>query len=69
MTAPTTAPQAVDVHAHYWTEDYLDRIADLGKTDTDTPRGMGAGDGDELTARLEVMGASGVDMQTLSTSP
>ena len=38
----------IDVHAHYWTEDYLDLLADLGKTDTGIARGRGAGGGPSL---------------------
>jgi 6-methylsalicylate decarboxylase len=59
----------IDVHAHYWTEDYLDIITDLGKTDTDTQRGTGAGGGAELDARLALMDRAGVDMQVLSAAP
>ncbi|MFE3959195.1 amidohydrolase family protein [Nocardia sp. NPDC059091] len=59
----------VDVHAHYWTGDYLDLLVDLGKTDTDTQRGMGAGGGTELEARLRLMDRAGVDMQILSAAP
>ena len=59
----------IDVHAHYWTADYLDLLVDLGKTDTGTQRGMGAGGGAELTARLRLMDRAGVDMQVLSASP
>ncbi|GAA5058498.1 amidohydrolase family protein [Nocardia callitridis] len=59
----------IDVHAHYWTDDYLDRLVELGKTDTDTQRGMGAGDGKELEARSALMDRAGVDMQILSASP
>ena len=33
----------IDVHAHYWTDDYLDMLVKLGKTDTDTPAGDGGG--------------------------
>lgn len=40
----------IDVHAHYWTDDHLDRMAGLGKTDTATQRGTGAGGGAELAA-------------------
>jgi hypothetical protein len=25
----------IDVHAHYWTDDYLDLLVDLGKADAD----------------------------------
>ncbi|MCA0407129.1 MAG: amidohydrolase [Proteobacteria bacterium] len=59
----------IDVHAHYWTNDYLDLVAGLGKTDTDTQRNMGAGAGDELAARLALMDRAGVDMQILSACP
>ena len=59
----------IDFHAHYWTSDYLDLVAGLGKTDTDTQRGLGAGDGDELAARLRLMDRAGVDMQILSACP
>ncbi|MET8428848.1 amidohydrolase family protein [Nocardia sp. NPDC004860] len=59
----------VDVHAHYWTDDYLDLLVELGKTDTDTQRGMGAGGGTELEARLRLMDRAGVDMQILSAAP
>ena len=33
----------IDVHAHYWTDDYLDLLVDLGHADTGTERGLGAG--------------------------
>ncbi|MFE3227875.1 amidohydrolase family protein [Nocardia sp. NPDC059228] len=59
----------VDVHAHYWTDDYLDLLVELGKTDTDTQRGVGAGGGTELEARLRLMDRAGVDMQILSAAP
>src|SRR5438309_2740158 len=59
----------IDVHAHYWTDEYLDLLVDLGKTDTGTQRGMGAGSGEELDARLSLMDRAGVDMQVLSASP
>ena len=59
----------IDVHAHYWTNEYLNLVAGLGKTDTDTQRGMGAGDGDELAARFKLMDRAGVDMQILSACP
>ena len=32
----------IDVPAHYWTEDYLDLLADLGKADAAAARGPGA---------------------------
>jgi 6-methylsalicylate decarboxylase len=59
----------IDVHAHYWTDDYLDLMAALGRTDTGTQRGTGAGGGAELDARLRLMDRAGVDMQVLSAAP
>jgi aminocarboxymuconate-semialdehyde decarboxylase len=60
---------SIDVHAHFWTDAYLDKIAALGKTDTDAQRGRGAGDGAELDARLALMDRAGVDTQVLSAAP
>ena len=57
------------MHAHYWTEDYLDLLADLGRPDTGGARGLGAGGGAELEARLRLMDRAGVDMQVLSACP
>jgi 6-methylsalicylate decarboxylase len=59
----------IDVHAHYWTEDYLDLLVDLGKSDAGAARGIGAGGGAELDARLELMERAGVQMQVLSACP
>jgi 6-methylsalicylate decarboxylase len=59
----------IDVHAHYWTEDYLDLLAGLGKSDADAARGIGAGAGAELEARLRLMDRAGVQMQVLSACP
>lgn len=59
----------IDVHAHYWTEDYLDLLVDLGKADAGAARGIGAGDGTELEARLRLMDRAGVQMQVLSACP
>lgn len=58
-----------DVHAHYWTDEYLDLVAGFGKQDTATQRGLGAGGGGELAARLALMDRAGIDMQILSASP
>jgi len=35
----------IDVHAHYWTEDYIDLLVDLGQAGAVMARGLGAGDG------------------------
>ena len=60
---------STDVHAHFWTDAYLDRIAALGKTDTAAQRGRGAGDGADLAARLALMDRAEVGMQILSAAP
>jgi hypothetical protein len=59
----------IDVHAHYWTDAYLDMLVDLGRSDTATQRGIGAGDGTEFDARLRLMDRAGVDLQVLSAAP
>ena len=59
----------IDVHAHYWTEGYLDLLVDLGQADADAARGIGAGGGAELEARLALMDRAGVDIQVLSACP
>lgn len=59
----------IDVHAHYWTDAYLDMLVDLGRSDIATQRGIGAGSGSELDARLRLMDRAGVDMQVLSAAP
>ncbi len=32
----------IDVHAHYWTQEYLDLLTDLGKADAGQAFGIGA---------------------------
>lgn len=59
----------IDVHAHYWTADYLDLLADLGKDDANAARGLAAGDGAELDARLRLMEQAGIELQVLSACP
>lgn len=34
----------IDIHAHLWSEGYLDLLDSYGRTDTATQRGMGAGE-------------------------
>jgi hypothetical protein len=53
----------IDVHAHYWTGDYLDLLVDLGKADAGAARGIGAGGGAELEARLRLMERAGVEIR------
>jgi len=59
----------IDVHAHYWTDAYLDMLVYLGRSDTATQRGIGAGGGAELDARLRLMDRAGIDIQVLSAAP
>jgi hypothetical protein len=59
----------IDVQAHYWTEDYLDLLVDLGKADAGAVRGVGADGGAELEARLRLMERAEVEMQALSACP
>jgi len=61
--------RSIDVHAHFWTDAYLDKVTALGHSDTGAQRGRGAGDGAELDARLALMDRAGVDTQVLSASP
>jgi hypothetical protein len=58
----------IDVHAHYWIEDYLDLLAGLGRGDTGVARGLGAGEGAELDARLQLMDRAGVQLPLASTA-
>ena len=60
----------VDVHAHLWSETYLDLLARLGNTATGVHRGLGAGTTEEeLVARFALMDSAGVDLQVLSATP
>ena len=59
----------IDVHAHYWTDDYLDLLVELGQADAGAARGLGAGGGAELAARLRLMDRAEVQMQVLSACP
>ncbi len=70
MKPKTGTNLIVDVHAHVWTEEYLDLMRRFGKTDTDTQRGQGAGlSEEEMEARFDLMDRAGVDMQILSAAP
>ncbi|MGI5444802.1 amidohydrolase family protein [Streptomyces sp. CA-243310] len=60
----------IDVHAHLWTADYLDRLESLGKTDTGTQRGIGADATEaDLDHRFALMDRAGIDLQVLSVAP
>ena len=68
--AQTKPPQRIDVHAHVWTNEYLDLVQSYGKKDTDVQRGKGAGpDNAEMEKRFAQMDASKVSMQILSICP
>ncbi|SDR57340.1 aminocarboxymuconate-semialdehyde decarboxylase [Rhizobiales bacterium GAS113] len=60
----------IDVHAHLWSEAYLDLLERFGRTSTGAQRQSGAGPGDaEMQARLALMDRAGVEMQILSSPP
>lgn len=60
----------IDVHAHLWSEQYLDLLQRYGKDDTGAQRGMGAGATvEELQARFAMMDEAKVDLQILSSTP
>jgi len=60
----------IDVHAHLWTERYLDLLVRFGNDRTATHRGLGAGaTDDELQKRFALMDAAGIRMQILSVTP
>ena len=60
----------IDLHAHLWTDEYLDLLQAFGKEDTSAQRGKGAGLGDgEIAARFQMMQQAGVDKQILSSTP
>ncbi|QRP44029.1 amidohydrolase family protein [Amycolatopsis sp. FDAARGOS 1241] len=60
----------VDVHAHLWSEAYLQLLTRLGNTKAAGQRGLGADRTTaELDARFEQMTAAGIDLQVLSTTP
>src|SRR6202049_4972517 len=70
LAAPQQKPLCIDVHAHFWTDAYLDLVTSYGKTDTNIQRGRGAGPGEaEIAQRFATMDAAGVDLQVLSVSP
>jgi predicted TIM-barrel fold metal-dependent hydrolase len=63
-------PLRIDVHAHVWTDDYLNLMDRYGKKDTATQRAKGAGLGEEeMKARFALMDSTGIDMQVLDICP
>jgi len=68
--AQTTRSLRIDVHAHVWTDDYLDLVQSFGNKDTSVQRGKGAGPNEaEMEKRFAQMDASKVSMQILSICP
>ncbi|WP_242112963.1 amidohydrolase family protein [Luteimonas aquatica] len=60
----------IDVHAHAWSEAYLDLLAELGNDRTAVHRGLGAGTTpEELEARFALMDSAGIALQVLSATP
>lgn len=60
----------IDVHAHLWSEGYLDRLAELGNERTAVHRGLGAGAAEEeLRQRFALMDRAGIRLQILSVTP
>ncbi|APA99230.1 amidohydrolase family protein [Nocardia seriolae] len=60
----------IDIHAHLWSEGYLDLLDSYGRTDTATQRGMGAGETPaELEARFALNDSAGIEHQVLSVTP
>lgn len=60
----------IDVHAHLWSEEYLDLLANAGNGDTAVQRIPAAYSTDEaIGERLRLMDSVGVDTQVLSVTP
>ncbi len=60
----------IDIHAHYFPEEYLDLLQRFGSEATAIARHISAGDGSgEMEARLDLMDSANVQMQVLSVSP
>jgi len=60
----------IDVHAHLWSERYLDLLARLGNDRTAVHRGLGAGEtDDELRDRFALMDRANIAVQVLSVTP
>ncbi|MEV0073692.1 MULTISPECIES: amidohydrolase family protein [unclassified Amycolatopsis] len=60
----------VDVHAHLWSEAYLDLLSRSGNEKATAQGRLGAGaTAAELDSRFEQMATAGIDLQVLSTTP
>ena len=51
----------IDVHAHYWTDAYLDMLVELGRSDTATQRGIGALGGVDISDRCSTRSRAAAD--------
>src|ERR1700694_6288916 len=70
VDAQTKKGMRIDIHAHVWTDEYLDLTQSYGNTDTGTQRNKGAGMGQaEMDKRFALMDANGVELQTLAIFP
>jgi predicted TIM-barrel fold metal-dependent hydrolase len=68
--AAQSSPLVIDVHAHLWTDEYLNLVESYGKKDTNIQRGREAGMKQaEIDKRFATMDSAGVNMQVLSVSP
>jgi predicted TIM-barrel fold metal-dependent hydrolase len=56
----------IDVHAHYVTQDFIERVAGIGATTTGAARAAGAHA--TLDQRIDMMRGCGVDVQVLSVA-
>lgn len=60
----------IDLHAHLWSERYLDLLAQSGKTGVEVGRVPAADVGEPaMSARLALMDSAGVQRQVLSVTP
>lgn len=60
----------IDAHAHLWSEEYLEKLEELGSPDTDVARNIGAGTSKkEIEKRIQMMDKAGVKYQILSATP
>ncbi|MGV3273796.1 amidohydrolase family protein [Staphylococcus sp. 11261D007BR] len=62
--------KAIDVHAHLWSEDYLEKLGKLGSQGTEVAKNIRQSDSKEdMEHRIQNMDDSGVQMQILSATP
>ena len=70
QTAAPKAGMRIDVHAHVWTDEYLNMMERFGVKDTSVQRNKGAGPSEaEMEKRFAQMDASKVAMEILSICP